>query len=77
MCWGNHELSAYSTRQECYEQYMKLSAKHGIHLLINDGFMKYDYIDKRSVRSVLYLEELVSPNIMKCITLRTCAIRRI
>ena len=71
---GNHELSAYSTRRECYEQYMKLSAKHGIHLLINDGFMKYDYIE---FRSVLYLEELVSPNIMKCITLRTCAIRRI
>lgn len=50
---GNHELSAYSTRQECYEQYMKLSAKHGIHLLINDGFMKYDYIDKRSVPKCL------------------------
>ena len=50
---GNHELSAYSTRQECYEQYMKLSAKHGIHLLINNGFMKYDYIDKRSVPKCL------------------------
>lgn len=50
---GNHELSAYSTRRECYEQYMKLSAKHGIHLLINDGFMKYDYIDKCSVPKCL------------------------